>query len=392
MRRSKRIAIVVTSAVSLNVLMRGQLEFLRSQGAEIDLYSGGPDDELLTLRRRSVGRVRQVAFRRQPHPFWDFICLVWLTVHFSIRRYDAVVYSTPKAMFLGSLAAFLTGQPHRIAMVRGRGYENFHGRKRRIYILMDRITFRVSHQVLFISRSLMVAYESDGVQLGSKGQLLGYGSSNGVDLDRFRSLSEPDRCSLRSQLGLSPDDFLIVVVGRITYHKGAREVLELARRLRDFRKLRFFMVGRIEDDALRQELKTADREQVRWFAPPSDVEKFFQAADLHLFLSHREGFGNVAIEAAAVGVPTFGFDVVGLRDSVIHGITGRLFPFADLDTIAAAIRAAVDDPRHLTREYLRARAAVADRFSQRRVWQAYAEVFLANNPGLGRCRPATERI
>jgi glycosyltransferase involved in cell wall biosynthesis len=376
MNQSRRIAIVTTSALSLNVLMRGQLEFLRSKGADLDFYVGGPDDELLTLRKRKVGRVQKVPFRRKPHPFWDFICLASLTAFFSVRRYDAVIYSTPKAMFLGSLAAFLTRQPRRIAMVRGRGYENFEGRKRQIYIALDRLTFRVSHEVLFISRSLMAAYEADGLNLGSRGRILGFGSSNGVDSERFRPLSEPERSALRSQLGLSSDDFVIVVVGRIRTDKGASEVLNLARRLRDIRKLRILTVGRIEEEALRAEVESADREQVRRFASSSEVEKFFQAADLHLFLSHREGFGNVAIEAAAAGVPTFGFDVVGVRDSVIHGVSGHLFQFADLDAIEAAIRLAVDDPKSLAREYPHAREAVSKRFSQPRVWRRYAEVFL----------------
>lgn len=376
MKQRMRVAVVTTSATSLNVLMRGQLEFLRSQGAQIDLYSGGPDDELERLRSRKVGGVREVPFRREPHPFWDFVSLAWLTLLFSIRRYDTVVYSTPKAMFLASLAAFLTAQPHRIALVRGRGYENFEGRKRQIYLAMDKLTFRVSHQVLFVSRSLMVAYQADGVKLEGKGGLLGYGSSNGVDLDRFRPLAEADREKLRSELGLSPGDFAIAVVGRLRDYKGADEVLELARRLSDLRNLRILLVGRIEDEALRSQLQDLGREEVRWFEPRADVEAFFQAADLHLFLSHREGFGNVAIEAAAAGVPTFGFDIVGLRDSVIHGVTGELFPFGDLDSIEAAIRSAVADPASLKRKFPNARQAVAERFSQPQVWRGYADVLL----------------
>ena len=221
----KRIAIVITSAVSLNVLMRGQLEYLRGQGAHIDLYTGGPEEELEKLRSRNVGRIRYVPFHRQPNPLWDLACLVWLTFLLAFRRYDTVVYSTPKAMLLGSLAAFLTGQPRRIAMIRGRGYENFTGAKRRLYVALDKLTFLVSHLVLFISRSTIAAYEADGFDVGRKGLMLGYGSSNGVDLDRFRPLSKADRAKLRSTLGLSKGDFVIAVVGRIRDYKGTSEVL-----------------------------------------------------------------------------------------------------------------------------------------------------------------------
>jgi glycosyltransferase involved in cell wall biosynthesis len=372
----KRIAFVITSALSLNVLMRGQLEYLRGQGAEIDLYTGGPDAELKKLRSRDVGRVRYVPFHRQPNPLWDLACLVWLTFLLTFRRYDTVVYSTPKAMLLGSLAAFLTAQPRRIAMIRGRGYENFTGAKRRIYIALDKLTFLVSHLVLFISRSTIAAYEADQVDVGRKGLMLGCGSSNGVDLDRFRPLSKTDGLKLRSELGLSADDFVVAVVGRIRDYKGTSEVLELARRLSDIDNLRILLVGPIEQESFRKEIEAAGPVRVRHFAQSPDVEKYFQAANLHLFLTHREGFGNVAIEAAAAGVPTFGFNVVGLADSVIEGVTGRLFTFGDLDSVEAALRSAIADPENLAENYSNAREAIGERFSQPIVWQGYAELFL----------------
>jgi glycosyltransferase involved in cell wall biosynthesis len=379
--RAKRIAFLSTSAISLNQLMRGQLEFLRSQGVEIDLYCGGPDDELQTLRERKIGLVRHVPFRRQPDPLWDLICLAWLTILLGLRRYDAVVYSTPKALLLGSLAAFMTAQPRRIAWIRGRGYENFRGRKRRLYEAFDRLTFLLSHEVLFVSPSLKAAYAADGIDAGPKAQVVEHGSSNGVDLERFRPLPPKERAALRSELGLLPEAFVIAVVGRVRPDKGAAEVFELARRMRDLPALKFLMVGRIEDEIIRRQLPRQDKDRLRWFAPTFAVERFFQAADLHLFLSHREGFGNVAIEAAATGLPTFGFSVVGLRDSIIDGATGRLFAFGDLDSVEAAIRAAAADREKLKRDFAHARKVVAERFSQPKVWQSHADIFLDERKG-----------
>jgi glycosyltransferase involved in cell wall biosynthesis len=369
----------MTSAVSFINLMRGQLEFLRDEGIELDLYSGGPDEDLRELKNQRVGRVTYVPFRRQPSLFWDSVCLAWLVILFAVRRYDATVYSTPKAMFIGSIAAALTGQRHRIAWARGRAYENDSGRKRKLYLALDRLTFRASHEVLFVSPSLIEAYAADGLHLSSKGRVVGYGSSNGVDLDRFHPLPETARTALRAELGLSEHDFVIVVVGRIREDKGAREILDLSRRLGDIPNLRILMVGRSEEESLRSEVERR-RDRLRTFAPSREVERFFQVADLHLLLSHREGFGNVAIEAAAAGVPTFAFDVVGVRNSVIEGATGRLFPFKDLDAIEQAIRTSAAHPTSLRQTYSKARDVVGERFSQTRVWKDYARVFTGERP------------
>ena len=59
--------------------------------------------------------------------------------------------------------------------------------------------------------------------------------------------------------------------------------------------------------------------------------------------SRREGWGIVALEAAACGKPTVGFDVVGLRDAVLNGQTGLLVPCEDVTALADAIMRIIDD-------------------------------------------------
>ena len=60
-------------------------------------------------------------------------------------------------------------------------------------------------------------------------------------------------------------------------------------------------------------------------------------ADLLCLPSHREGFGNVVIEAAALGVPTVGTRIDGLRDAVVDGVTGVLVPPKDSAALADAL-------------------------------------------------------
>lgn len=70
----------------------------------------------------------------------------------------------------------------------------------------------------------------------------------------------------------------------------------------------------------------------------TDKSTLLSAADLVLIPGTREGWGIVAIEAAAHGVPVVAYDIPGLRDSVVHGATGMLtepFPAA---MAAAAIK------------------------------------------------------
>jgi phosphatidylinositol alpha-1,6-mannosyltransferase len=56
-----------------------------------------------------------------------------------------------------------------------------------------------------------------------------------------------------------------------------------------------------------------------------------------------EGFGMVAVEAAAYGLPTFGFRSGGIADAVVDHQTGELLPAGDYSGLAAAICARLDD-------------------------------------------------
>lgn len=58
--------------------------------------------------------------------------------------------------------------------------------------------------------------------------------------------------------------------------------------------------------------------------PDADKRRLLARADLLLLPGTREGWGIVALEAAAFGVPAVAYDIPGLRDAVVGGVTGVL--------------------------------------------------------------------
>src|SRR5690606_11458073 len=110
----------------------------------------------------------------------------------------------------------------------------------------------------------------------------------------------------------------------------------------------------------------------------NDVSKFFAIADLHLFVSHREGFGNVAIEAAASGVPTVAYNVIGIMDSVRDDVSGYKFKFGENKKVAEFIDLAAFDRPKFNRAYSGsiAREWAVNNFEQKMVWNGYKDFFL----------------
>ena len=181
-----RICFVITDALSFNVLCRGQFEYFKAARlGEMTFLCGGDKRQIDYLKRRRVGLVQQIPFVRKPNLPVDIFCFFYLLVFFIRNRFDLVIYSTPKALLLSSLATFIARVPNRIDVVRGRVYENFSGVKKNLFKLLDKVAFALSTNILFISKSLMQAYRHDRVIGNQMGVVLGSGSSNGVDKKLF---------------------------------------------------------------------------------------------------------------------------------------------------------------------------------------------------------------
>lgn len=337
--KSPTLMMVVTDAVSFNILCEGQLEYLRCNwSGRIVLVCGGAQDQVEKLTGRNVGEVVQIrSFRRKPSPLADIFSAFDLLRIILKFKPDVVVYSTPKALLLTSVAALLAGVRVRMALVRGRAYENYEGLKRTAFAALDRISLKLSTKTVFISESLRRIYLEEGIAAPGKADVLGAGSSNGIDISRFRPPTPAEREACRDDLALKRNEFAVIAIGRLCADKGGAEFCEIAERVGA--PFQFIWVGPVEDGALLSKIQLIglDRGNIRHIGHVDSVLPLLWAADAHLFLTHREGFGNVAIEAAACGLPTVAFDVVGVRDSVSDGVSGVRVPFADMSAVAAAL-------------------------------------------------------
>jgi hypothetical protein len=203
------------------LVLRDRLRALREAGFRVTLISS--PGELLDSTARQAG-VEQVAIPicREISPLKDLVSLFRLWRLLGRCKPDLVEFSTPKAGLLGMLTACLRGVPRRIYMLRGLKLETATGWKRRLLLAAEWLTARCAHVVLCNSESLRSEALAMGLAPRARMRLLGDGSSNGVDMDRF----SPGPNDVRARLGYSRQTRVVGFVGRLTRDKGVPELIE----------------------------------------------------------------------------------------------------------------------------------------------------------------------
>jgi glycosyltransferase involved in cell wall biosynthesis len=160
--------------------------------------------------------------------------------------------------------------------------------------------------------------------------------ARGVDTSLFDPARR--RATLRERWGVGERGLAVMYLGRIAAEKNLELAIEAFRRIHERRPdARFVWVGtgpiasrlaREHPDFIFTGLRLGE-----------DLAEHFASADLFLFPSLTETFGNVTLEAMASGVPTIAFDYGAARAHLGDGEQGRLVPIGD---DAAFIQAAVD--------------------------------------------------
>lgn len=188
----------------------------------------------------------------------------------------------------------------------------------------------------------------------------------------------PGRLAAREALGLTPDQPVVLTVGRLTVMKGQRYLVDAVPALAErFPDLAVVLVGRghLEDSLRRQAHELGVSDQVLLAGHRSDARMLLDAADVFVLPSRHEGMPLAALEAMDAGLPVVATDVIGTSEVVAHGETGLLVPAQDPAALAAALTELLSDPER-RRVYGRAgRRRYLEHFTSARMAAQTATVY-----------------
>lgn len=375
---------VTTVPVSLNILLKGQFKFMSEHGFEvIAVSSAGP--ELTELSEREKIQTRTVEMSRKITPVRDLISLIRMYRLFKTEKPQIVHSHTPKAGVISMLAARLAGVPVRLHTVAGLPLMESKGLRKKLLSMVERLTYCCATQVFPNSKGLYEYITHHHFASPNKLKIISNGSSNGIDPGFFfpETVSRKSRKELRDKLNISQNDFVFVFVGRLVGDKGVNELVSAFKRLSTKTGLnktpKLLLVGNYETelDPLKPEtLKEIETNpNIIYAGYQKDVRPWFGISDCLAFPSYREGFPNVILQAAAMGLPSVVSDICGCNEFISHRVNGLIIPKKDDQQLQTAMEQLINDHELYHRLKSAARSAISNRYEQSFVWEALFEEY-----------------
>lgn len=212
--------------------------------------------------------------------------------------------------------------------------------------------------------------------------------SRGVDAHAFSpDWRDPE---LRARVGASEDVPLLLMVSRLVREKDLRDLVPMARRLEaEGVSFRLALVG---DGPLREELEAELPNAV--FAghqTGAQLSRWYASADVFVFPSTTETFGNVVQESLASGVPAVVVDTGGPQTVIDPGVSGLVARANDPADLARQAARLLTNPA-LRESMGRAARDQTERRSWPRVNQVLVECYRELTDGIEDREPSAENV
>lgn len=197
---------------------------------------------------------------------------------------------------------------------------------------------------------------------------------NGIRTENF-SFHPAARRSIREQLGIPPDAFLILTVARLSPSKDYATLLKaFSVVLQSLPNARLVAVGAgPEREAvlgMAQGLELGDR--AIFVGERSDIREIMSASDVFVLSSRWEGLGLVISEAMCVGIPCVASNVGGIPE-VAGGHASLVIPGSATDLSAKIIEIAYAPPSE--EKLQQARKFTVEHFSRESMLLGYIDAY-----------------
>lgn len=254
-----------------------------------------------------------------------------------------------------------------------------HTNRTPLYYAIDRFCLPRYDSVLAVSEDLYQQSLDCGV-LSQKCQLI----ENAIDTEEFSR--RQTTAEAKRKLGLSEQRFVLGAVGRLSPEKGFDVLIQsCAKLIAEGVNLHLLIVGEGDHQAeLQRQIDAIPNgpERMQLLGYHADTRPVYEAMDVFVLSSLREGLPNVLLEAQSLGVPVIATRIAGVPRLIQHESSGLIIEPGSMDALTQSIRRLVDDNTLRKKLAVQGRAIIEQRYSFARRMQKIVEVYdaLLNRP------------
>lgn len=169
----------------------------------------------------------------------------------------------------------------------------------------------------------------------------------GVDTEKFFNC-KVDIKTKREELGIEPEDFVLLSVGELSERKNQQVVLDALAELNRQGAIENIVylivgIGEMQDKFNNWIREYGLSKHVRLLGFRTDIDEICKIADCFIHPSIREGLGIAPLEAMSTGLPLISANVNGIKDYTEEGISGCCVDPKSVKDMVSAIRKMHDD-------------------------------------------------
>lgn len=345
--KMKKLLRITTVPISLKILLKDQLKFMNQYFEVVGVSSKGK--ELHGVSDDEGVRTIELNMSREITPAKDFVSLVQMIVLLLKEKPTIVHTHTPKAGVVGMLASWVCRVPYRLHTVAGLPVMEAVGKKKKILLMVEKLTYACATKVYPNSYGLQEYILKNRLTDEKKLKVIGHGSSNGIDtsyFDRVPSVMTQAR-RIKEEYNLD-NKFTFCFVGRVVKDKGIDELLNAFDKLsQEFEDIRLLIVGKLEEDldpisAHSHTILKVNR-YILNVGFQNDIRPYLACSDCFVLPTYREGFPNVVLQASAMGLSSIVTNINGCNEIIQNGENGITIEQKDTEALYRAMKMYLTD-------------------------------------------------
>lgn len=338
----KRVLMVATVAATIGSFNMENIKILQNMGYSVDVAADFNDLSVWSAERLKAFKIQlhdlnieaiQLDFSRSPFKIGKHIDSYKNAVKLlEERRYSFIHTHTPIASAIIRLAAHKTNTK---VVYTAHGFHFYNGAPLKNWIIFYPVEKFLSKWTEILITINQEDFERAKNHFQAKKTV--YVPGVGVDTKKF-SNRENGRKAIRKELGIDENRVILLSVGELNQNKNHEAVIKALKGI----DITYVIVGKGE---LKERLKTVAKESgvdLRLMGFRSDVADFYDAADIYILPSIREGLNVSLMEAMASSLPCLCGDIRGNVD-LIDENGGYLFDPEKVEDIHNAIGRALDN-------------------------------------------------